>query len=186
VTDSRQGLIDRVAELREAFDRSFAVPVAQSAETGQTFLILGVGTARYAAALDGLLGIEHGRKIVPLPVRAAGLLGLAGFRGQLAPVFSLASLLGRPDGPERPAWMAFCKGPTPVAIAFDRFEGSVLVPSRDIYGAEPDASASRPGRRRVRLGSGTLSVVDVPSVVEAARRSLDGRGSMRVPTDGAV
>lgn len=174
MNDSRQGLIERVAELREAFDRSFALPLAQSPETKQMFLVLGVGTERYAAALDGFLGIEHGRKIVPLPLRSAALLGLAGFRGQLVPVVSLASLLGNAGGPEPPTWLAYCKGPTPVALAFDRFEGSVRVAGADVYAAVATEGSPRPIGQTVRVGTGILSVIDVPLLVEAVRQSLGG------------
>lgn len=172
MNEARPGLIERVGELREAFDRSFALPVAQSAETEQTFLILGVGNERYAVILETLLGIEHHRKVVPLPLRAAGLLGLAGFRGQLVPVFSLASLLGCADGPERPVWMAFCKGPTPVAIAFDRFEGSVRVAAADLYAGKAKDGLPRLTKQTVRFGTGVLPVLDAVSVVEAITQRL--------------
>jgi purine-binding chemotaxis protein CheW len=174
VNESRQGLIERAAELREAFDRSFALPLADAPETGQMFLILGVGAERYVMAIDTLLGIEHHRKIVPLPLRAAGLLGLAGFRGQLAPVFSLASLLGSAGGPEMPTWLAFCKGPTPVAIAFDRLEGAVRFAGAEVHAAEAKGSPPRLTKQMVRVGSNILSVIDVPSLIEAAKRSLAG------------
>lgn len=172
MNDPEPGLTGRVAELREAFDRSFALPLADRAEKRQLFLIWGVGAQAYAVALDALLGIERHRKVVPLPLRSPGLLGLAGFRGQLAPVFSMATLLGSGDGAESPAWLAFCKGPTPIALAFDRQEGAAQVAAADVSAAEAKEGLSPLTRQTVRVGTRVLPVLDLPSVAAAARQRL--------------
>lgn len=170
--DSDQELDDRVVQLREAFDRSFSLPLPEHAETKERFLILGAGADRYAVRLDALSGVERRRKIARLPLRAPGLLGLAGFRGQLTAVFHLASLLGVPAGAEPPAWLAFCKGETPVAFGFDRLDGAAEVPSQDVHAAEPKDESLPSGRQTVRIGPEMLHVIDVPALVAATRQSL--------------
>jgi chemotaxis signal transduction protein len=171
VSDSQQALSERAAELREAFDRSFALPLAPSPQTTQTFLVVGAGADCYAMAMDALMAIEKARKIVPIPLRTPGLLGLAGFRGQLAPVFSLAWLLGVAEA-EPPRWLAFCKGETLLALALDRLETSVQVSERDVCSARPNGPSERSVRRILRLDGGAISVVDVPSLIAAATKAI--------------
>jgi purine-binding chemotaxis protein CheW len=172
MNDPQHRLDERVEQLRESFDRSFSLPPPEPAEAKQRFLVLGAGADRYAIKLEGLLGVEARRKIARLPLRAPGLLGLAAFRGRMTAVFHLASLLGAPVGPEPPAWLAFCKGETPVALAFDRFEGAAEVPSGDIHAAEPKDRSPRLGGQTVRIGSDILHVIDVPSLTAMAKQSL--------------
>ena len=175
MTESHGEWAGRAAEMRAAFDRGFARAVADQADRTQMVLILRVGRQRHAVLLDELLAIEHRRKIVPLPSKASGLLGLAGFRGQLVPVLSLASLLQSPDEAESPAWLAFARGPMPLAFAFDRLEGSTQVPTDDIFLSEPDAAGPTRTRQTVRLGSEVLPMLDMPSLSAAARERLGGR-----------
>ena len=185
MSDRQPAMDERAAELREAFDRSFSLPLLEQAEAKERFLILGAGGDRYAVRLDGLAGVEKCRKIAPLPLRAPGLLGLAGFRGQLTAVFRLASLLDIAAGDESPAWLAFCKGATPLALAFDRFEGAVDVPSQVVHATETKGRASQSGRQTVRIGSDTLHVIDVPSLAAAARQSLAAAGGKSDPRKAA-
>jgi purine-binding chemotaxis protein CheW len=165
-------LLERVAELRDAFDRSFAMPTGNRAEVRRMFLVLAVGAERYAIALDAILGIEKHRKIVPLPLHAPGLMGLAGFRGQLVPVFSLAALLRAAEATEPSPWLVFCKGPTPMALAFDQFAGSERVAGSDIYTTEAKEGLSPLATQTVRIGTMNLPILDIPSVAAAARQRL--------------
>lgn len=170
--NSPQGLTERAAELRDAFDRSFALALVDSAETRQMLLIMGVGAAHYAIMLDSLLGIEHHRRIVPLPLGAPGLMGLAGFRGQLVPVFSLASMLGIAAESEPPTWLVYCRGPMPLALAFDRFAGSARVAAADVYTAEAKEGSPPTTTQTVRIGESILAILDIPSVAAEARLRL--------------
>ena len=189
MSDLSQDMARRKAQLREAFDSAFALPPVQRDDGREVFLIVGAGSGRYAARLDALLGLERGRKIVPLPSPAPGLLGLAGFRGQLIPVFDLAMLLGasaagRGSGPgvpqgevaRGPQWLVLCKGQPAVALAFGRFEGLVLVSSQDVFAGPPGERPSGLAPQTVRVGSHNLSVMDVPSLVAAATRRLAAKG----------
>ena len=95
MSDAEADTDRRLAELRESFDRGFALPPADASRAGDAFLIVRAGDG----AVRDLAGRASwawrvDRKIVPLPLQVPGLLGLAGLRGQLTPVFSLASLLG--------------------------------------------------------------------------------------------
>ncbi len=173
MSDSQPALARRVLQLREAFDRGFALPAAEPGELKQELLILGVGADRYAVKLEAVLGVDHGRKIVPLPSRAPGLLGLAGLRGELTPVFSLASLLGCGAESDSPPWLIVCRSQPRMALAFDRFEGSVRVAREDVSTAEPEEGSQPLTRQTARLGPSVLYVIDVPSTVAAARKRVE-------------
>ena len=84
--------IESAARQREAFDRSFTLPVRAPAEL-QSLVLLRAGEQAYALPLDHVLSIEHERKILTAPSRAAALVGLSAVGGAVLPVFSLAALL---------------------------------------------------------------------------------------------
>jgi chemotaxis signal transduction protein len=175
MTGPDEGLTKQLRELRESFDRSFALPPDQPMESWVRYLVIGVGADRYALELDALLGLETRRKIVPLPFQAPGLLGLAGLRGRPTPVFSLASLLDRPGGADSPRWLALCKGPAALALAFDRFEGLAQVSSRDKYATDPMTESSIPARQTIRTKAGMIAILDIPAVIAAAKQRLTTR-----------
>jgi chemotaxis signal transduction protein len=164
----------KLAELRESFDREFSLPRQERREKGQEFLIVGAGGQRHALRLDDVLGLQRGRKIVPLPGAAAGLLGLAGIAGRLTPVFDLNALLGGSAGTEAPQWLVVCKGQWPLALAFDRFEGCVQAPREDVF-TPADAAATRLTRQAVRIDGRTLCIIDVQAVVATIKESYHSR-----------
>jgi chemotaxis signal transduction protein len=121
----------RLAELRRAFDDSFAQPPPPAPGPGDwvEFLLIQAGEQPYALRIGELSGLESDRKIVPLPAApgstAPWLLGLCAVRGQLAPVFDLAAILGLPPplpgGPgarkESPRWMVLYRDRLPALPA---------------------------------------------------------------------
>jgi purine-binding chemotaxis protein CheW len=114
---------ERTAALRRAFDESFARAPASRADGGERILRLRIGGDRYAVKLAEVAGFAAARKIVPLSSAITGALGLAGLRGALVPVYSLAALLGRVADDEPPRWFLLANAPEPVALAFARFDG---------------------------------------------------------------
>lgn len=156
----------RVEELRRAFDQRFAVPHHPRKGAQEDLLFVRLGGRRYAIRVRELRGLHHGRNTRPLPSMQAPMLGIAGIRGQLVPVYDLAALLGCDSDRGGRRWLAICGEPdAAVALAFDGFEGSTRVPSSDIHPTEQSAGPSRYTREIVRLASETCYVVDIPSVV---------------------
>ena len=81
------------AALRQAFDLSFALSPPPASPEVEDLLTLRVAGNPYAIRLRDIAGIVAGRKVVPVPAITPGLLGLAGIRGGVVPVFGLASIL---------------------------------------------------------------------------------------------
>jgi purine-binding chemotaxis protein CheW len=134
VTGPGDGLAARVAQLRTAFDRSFAEPVAGVGPRMEHLLTIRVGGRPYAIRLSEVAGVFTGWSVVPVPGPRPELLGVAGHRGDLVPVYDLGALLGsaepsEPVGARRPGCVVLATGSAPVAFAFDRTDGHVRIPA---------------------------------------------------------
>jgi len=152
----------RAAELRAAFDRSFAAAAAQAAPS-EAFLAIDVAGDPYALRLAEIAGLHADKAVTALPGSPPDLLGVAGFRGVLVPVYDLRALLGYAAGP--PArWLAVARGKARVGLAFDRFDGHFAVsPDAVVQGGQPvpsrpglDGTLQEGGRPRHVIGLGAL------------------------------
>ncbi len=166
----------RADELRRAFDRSFAEAPRPDTAAFEDLLLIRVANDPYALRLAECAGLFADRKVTPLPTRVPELLGLAGFRGSLTPVYDLRGLLGYPRG-GAPRWLVSTAGGAGVALAFDRFEGHARV-GGDALVAD-DAPAQRHAGYVAHLPDGARPVLRVASILEAieARASSDRQGA---------
>ena len=126
-------IASRALELRRAFDEAFAAPLAMAG--GDTLDLIGImlGGQPYALRTGEIDGLRLGVSVTPVPSLVPELMGIAGFRGRLLPVYDLSALLGYPPGNGR--WCAFA-GASPAGVAFGSFEAHFRV----------DAAAARPRR----------------------------------------
>ncbi len=154
-------------QLRREFDRSFAI--AESTERGEfeDVLALRIATQGYALRASELTGLFKDRAVTPIPSPRPELLGLAGLRGRVVPVYDLRLLLGHPRG-ERPRWLVLAAGPEVLALAFDVFEGQFRVARKDVTGASPHTAPGRDGQA-VRTGDALRRILDVSLLVEAIK-----------------
>lgn len=162
------------AELKNEFDSAFARPIrAGTAAQGSDFLAIAVNGHPYALLMSEIRGLHADRAIVPVPSPVPELLGLAGIRGELIPVYSLAALLGygasgsagSTDAPAR--WLVSCCGQHSLGLAFDVFErhlNSALPQGPAAGGAKSEhvqtmirADVSRP-------------VISIPSIIATISR----------------
>jgi purine-binding chemotaxis protein CheW len=152
---------ERLAALRDDFDRSFTEPSRRHAEyTG--LLAIRAGGRPYALLLSQAAGLHCDRPVTPLPGPQPALLGVAGFGGAIVPVYDLAALLGHPVA-ERPRWLVLATGTPALALAFHDLDGHVRVPASALVG-EPGGSSGRDVLRgMVPLPDGTRPIVDLPS-----------------------
>jgi purine-binding chemotaxis protein CheW len=136
--------------LRAEFDSAFAarrtVPPAET-----PLLAIRIGAAPYAVRLLEAGGLATAPRIVPVPSRRRELLGVAGLRGEVVPVYSLARIvLGADDG-EPPRWLVLARGEERLALAFAHLEGrlvartSALRPVVAGAAGSPHADAIHPG-----------------------------------------
>ncbi len=160
---------ERLAALRRAFDEGFAAPPQAPEESIESLLLIRVGGEALALRSVHITGLARIGRILPVPSRVPELLGIAGIRGALAPVFDLAALLGFPRGVAQPRWLALTRGETPAALALDQVEGQIKVARAALYGDQ--ASPTRTYIREVaRIGSALRAVADIPAVLEAISR----------------
>lgn len=149
---------DRAASLRAEFDAQFATAPVLGQESGERFLILGVGRDRLLCRLAHVGGLHVGHRIVPVPSTKPALLGIVGLRGAIVPVYALGAALGFPPD-EASRWLVTAAS-APLAFAVGRFERHVEIP-RDRIVPRGNAGCLR---EAAAVGPDTLSIVDLPAV----------------------
>jgi chemotaxis signal transduction protein len=149
-------LEERLRDLRDAFDRSFA-EAPRPPETGfEDLLAVRVGGAPYAVRIAEIDGLFTERVVVALPGPVPQLLGVAAFRGTVVPTYSLGRLLGETAGDE--GWLVLASGRPALALAFDGIDGHLRVPAGSIARDSVTSTAV------VRAGGATRTVLDLPAV----------------------
>jgi purine-binding chemotaxis protein CheW len=165
-------LAGRAEALRHAFDRSFATAHAVATQARDDLLAIRLGDDRYAIRVDGIGGLFADRQVTPLPGPLSELLGIAGLRGALIPVYDLRLLLGYPGG-GTPRWLVLATAGAPLGLAFDHLEGHLHLPRSAItVAARPDAAA-RHVREVAQTADGARPIVNLPSLLAAITRRAD-------------
>jgi len=149
----------RAAELRRQFDRGFAGGVTPRAENEVNLLAISLAETPYALNLADIGSVYANKKITPIPAKAPGLLGIAGFRGVILPVYDLAAMLGLPRI-EKPHWFAVV-AKADLVVGFETFEGYLRVPAQDVV-----ANDAREGHRQhvshlLKSADGIRAVIDL-------------------------
>lgn len=167
---SDDGLLsaDRVARMHDAFDRSFAEARQPDPPAAENLLAIRIGLEPYALRLSEVAGLFAARKIIPLPDGAPALLGIAGFRGAIVPVYDLHVLLGHPAA-ETVRWLAIVAG-APLSVAFAAVDGHLRIPLDAIVPHERGEDPRRHVRDLARTPDLVRPIVHLPSVVDAVRR----------------
>ena len=168
MSENQAGVIERSTELRRAFDRSFSEAPATRATELDDLLDIRVGSDPYAIHLDQVTGVFADKPVTPLPGSYPELLGIAGFRGAIVPVYDLRSLLGYSRGGLQ-RWLILTAGKTRVALAFDLFEGHTRVARTAIAAEGVGATQRQHVREIVRTAEFVRPIVHLPSILEAIR-----------------
>jgi purine-binding chemotaxis protein CheW len=132
--DSIEG--KQAAQLRHAFDGMFALPPSLASREVEDLLTIRVAGDPYAIRLLDIAEIVTERSVVSVPSFTPDLLGLAGIRGGIVPVFSLSSILGYGPDTGSPRWMILCGTEEPIALAFSDFEGYLRLPTSALHADE--------------------------------------------------
>ena len=159
-------LAQRACELRRNFDRSFTVPPRSRQAASLDLLAIRLGGEPYALHLAAVSGLFAGKKFTRLPQAAPEFLGIAGFRGSVVPVYDLRVLLGCASGAP-PRWLVVASG-SPVALAFDGFDGHLRLPQKGIARQERN-DAARHVRELARVAGLSRPIVDLASILAAIR-----------------
>jgi purine-binding chemotaxis protein CheW len=164
------------AELRAAFDRTYALPAQfQEAKRNEDLLAIRLAGNAYAIKVSEISGLANDRKTIALPSTIPELLGVAGIRGELVPVYSLAALMEVNRGPDETRWLALCGAKEPIGLAFTEFEGYLQVPLSDLYAAGQENLKRGHVREVARTAGLVRSVLNISSILETVRRRC-GKG----------
>jgi purine-binding chemotaxis protein CheW len=170
-------LIETAATLREAFDHAFAAPPAPAARDVEDLLAIGLAGRPYAILLRDVAAIVPGRTIVPVPAGGPSLLGVAGIRGDVVPVFGLASLLGCQDAGAEPSWLVVCRA-APVALGFAELEGYMRLPRSSLEARRGPGASEEYVSAIATTSAGVRAVLGIPQIV-ASMRNRVGRARPR-------
>ena len=163
----RSRLTDRVEQSRLEFDHSFAQDTRGYLRSRENVLAIGLGSERCAVRLSDVAGVFADRGITRVPGHIPALLGIAGFRGAIVPVYDLQTLLGHANA-QTPRWLVIAAC-APIALAFEAFEGQLRV-TRDAILPQPPRSEIRSYVREfVRTQNFVGPIMHLPSVLEAIK-----------------
>ena len=171
-SDARE--IDRVTELREAFDRSFAQAPSTDSAAVENLLAVKVGADPYVLRMSEVAGLFADKKVTRLPSPVSELSGIAGFRGAVLPVYDLAMLLGYPRAAS-PRWLVVI-AVTPVALAFDSFDGYLNVREAAIVPEARPEERERHVREMVQTVDLVRPLISLASVLEWIRSRASRNG----------
>lgn len=157
----------RANELRHEFDRAFALPQVLAREAAIDLLAVRFCANRHAIRLSEIAGLYTDKKITRVPGSNAAMIGIAGFRGTIAPVYDFASLMGYPRS-QTPRCMIVTAA-DPVALAFDVFDGQLRVSSESIRPRHSDDITHSYVRDLVQYGSDLISIIDLGSLMTAIK-----------------
>jgi purine-binding chemotaxis protein CheW len=164
------------AQLRQAFDRTFALPPSGAPPETEDLLTIRVAGDPYAIRLLDTAEIVTERSVVSVPTVTPDLLGLAGIRGGIVPVFSLSSILGYPPDNRSPRGMIICKSEEPIALAFSDFEGYLRLPASALH-ADENFRATREHVKYVNqvasTPDGVRAVISIPLIMAAIRNRIN-------------
>jgi chemotaxis signal transduction protein len=156
--------------LRREFDDGFSNAPETRDTSSQNFLGIRLGGDAFAIRVAEIAGMHKNRSVAAMPSQVPTFLGVAGFRGQIVPVYDLATLLGYADR-TTPRWMILVRTGEPVALAFDVFETHFSARSGDIIPAPQSATPSstvRDGKsfESVRSSDGVRPIIHLPTMTE--------------------
>jgi chemotaxis signal transduction protein len=179
----RSSTANTAADIRNAFDRAFAEPPSsQALERIENLLAIRVAGHPYAIRVGEMTGLVNNRKILALPSPISELLGVAGIRGTLVPVYSMAALLGYNRELDQTArWIALCGAEEIAGLAFSDFESYLRVPLSHVYAADNKHMARGHIKEVAHMADQVRAVISIPSAMEiikkrcAENRSSKGR-----------
>jgi len=166
-------LRETVLALRQEFDLTFAQAPRMETEQRENLLAIRIGDDPYAIRITEIGGLHADRRIMPLPTPMPELLGVMGFRGKIAPVYDLATLLGYAR-PSSTRWIVLLKSVEPVALAFDAFERHFAVSQLQIISEKTDMPAETGARPHlfdaVRSDDVVRPVIQLQSLLAAIQK----------------
>lgn len=167
VTIGLSRLATRAAALRAGFDGSFAEPAQLEMTSMEDLLVIRVGDDVVAIRLSEVAGLYVGKKVTRMPGGDPALLGVAGFRGTIQPVYCIATLIGHPTG-AFPRWLVTTAA-APIALAFEGFEHHMRVAAETLRPRDVDAKDHPYARSFVPIQQFVRPILHLPSILDGIR-----------------
>jgi purine-binding chemotaxis protein CheW len=168
-------MVSRAADFRNSFDKAFSLSrVSSEASAAEDFLTIRIAGDGYAIRLREIAGLVKGRRVVACPSFVPEFQGIAGVRGTLVSVYSLAALLGYTVGAEHAPWLLLCAARAAegveetIGFAFPEFSGFVRALPAQVHSA---SDRDAPSGQSVRTAQ-FLSVGGEVRAIVAIRRLL--------------
>jgi purine-binding chemotaxis protein CheW len=167
-------IASKAVELRNTFDQARAIPFsAGAAEQVEGLLSIRVSGDPYAIRVTEISGLASDRKVVVFPSCIPELLGLAGIRGGLVSVYSLAALLGYGREADQARWLVLCGVEEQIGLAFSAFEGYLLIHSTQVYATDQRDAARAHVKHVLRSPDLVCPVLSIPNILELIKRRCD-------------
>ena len=160
-------------ELRQSFDLTFQQPLVERGQELVHLLIVRIGIARFALKVADLAGLARAQTVVPIPGADSGLLGIAGLKGRMVAVYSLAAMIGSPELRTEPnRWMVLCRCEKEIALGFTAVTGTMMVPRAELSPVSPGA----PPHATDAVGSGAVAAASsISCSIAIGTRSGSGK-----------
>ena len=177
---------DTLLALRREFDDSFALAPRTQAMSLESLLAIRLQGRPYALRVSDIEGLHADRRIVPLPIPAAHLLGVASFRGRIAPVYDLASLCGYARTAS-PRWLVLLRSKEPVALGFASFERHISVSPQDILSTQAadlatHAGTATPVSHAIRHDDTVWPILQLPALLADIAQRCNQSNQQRSPS----
>lgn len=118
--------LTRAEQIRQQFDQAFRLAPTELRQQSRNRLLFHVGSRSLSLPLEQVSEVLRSRTITPLPGSPGELLGLAGLRGTLVPVYRLADLIGISAPPSAgPLWILVVPQPQLVGLALEAGSASL-------------------------------------------------------------
>lgn len=163
-----------VAQLKAAFDASFAAPLTTRAEAREELLALRVGGRAAAVRIRHVAEVHACPPLTSLPSDNPALAGLAAVRGALVAVYDLGILAAFDEQVRRSGHILLCARDRSVALLFEDLLGHRSVPSSVLH-APANADAGTRSRVVVRIADTNHDLIDIPHHLESIHGAARAR-----------
>ena len=157
------------AGLARDFDLGFsrAAEVEHAAE--ENLLVIELGAQPFAVRVSEVRAIVTTPRIACVPSSAPALLGIAGIRGEILPVFDLARLLGVANVERGLRWSLLAGDAERAALAFHHFDRFERVHATAVARFVPEGSSAPFVEEVVRLERGVVSIIRVARLLSGLK-----------------
>jgi purine-binding chemotaxis protein CheW len=154
-----------VAQLRESFDESFSKAAVSEYEGREDLLVIRAASRQLAIRTGEIGGIMHCPVLTPLPSARPALRGLAGVRGVLVAVYSMAALIGESPSSESNGWIVLAAVDRTVAFLFEELVGYERVRSSEVHTADRTRQDSS-STEAVQIAGFNRTVISIGGLLE--------------------